>query len=252
MLDLARLHIVTYLVENTRFSSYLLHTTNTATPGLPCLRATASGNFIYSQSPLASCLCQPACWEGDLSVRNEMDSFQAFELASKNAAVVAKRQQPILAIPTTYLGLNSGPKPGVLVGIVLGSVAGFLLILWLIWAIATLGAGVFGRRRTTIIEEEVVRKSSNSRRRERVYYGGAGSRHRTELRTRETGRGGVEGEVCDREQIMLGSADDCPGRLRSKLTCASFAEILRTANSACCASRYRIRARVSQPRHRLW
>ncbi|KAH7160807.1 hypothetical protein EDB81DRAFT_327198 [Dactylonectria macrodidyma] len=38
-------------------------------------------------------------------------------------------------IPSTYGSLNSSPSPGVVVGIVLGSVAGFLLLLYIIYAI---------------------------------------------------------------------------------------------------------------------
>ena len=47
-------------------------------------------------------------------------------------------------IPTTYGQLNSGPAPSTVVGIVLGSVGGFLLILWLIYTCATLGGDVGG------------------------------------------------------------------------------------------------------------
>jgi hypothetical protein len=104
------------------------------------------------------------------NIHLSMDSFQAFGLASEiSAATIQKRQRGILAIPTTYLGLNSGPQPGVLVGIVLGAVFGFLLIVYLIYAIASFGGGYF--RRTTVVEEEVVRRRSTSprRRRRRVY-----------------------------------------------------------------------------------
>jgi len=55
-------------------------------------------------------------------------------------------------IPTTYGSINSGPSPGTVVGIVLGSVGGFLLILWLIYTCLTLGG--FGSRSS--FEEEVV------------------------------------------------------------------------------------------------
>ncbi|KAL2060835.1 hypothetical protein VTL71DRAFT_8887 [Oculimacula yallundae] len=42
-------------------------------------------------------------------------------------------------IPTTYGQLNSGPAPGTVIGIVLGSVGGFLLILWLIYTCMQFG-----------------------------------------------------------------------------------------------------------------
>jgi hypothetical protein len=41
-------------------------------------------------------------------------------------------RQDIVAIPNTYSDINNSPAPGTVVGIVLGSVGGFLLILWLI------------------------------------------------------------------------------------------------------------------------
>ncbi|KAI9661256.1 MAG: hypothetical protein M1821_009583 [Bathelium mastoideum] len=43
------------------------------------------------------------------------------------------RQQPEIAIPTIYSGLNAGPTPGAVVGIVLGSVVAFLLVVWLLF-----------------------------------------------------------------------------------------------------------------------
>ena len=60
-------------------------------------------------------------------------------------------------IPTTYSGLNAGPAPGTVVGIVFGSVAGFLLLLWLIYTCFGIG-GTIGAsevvERDEIIEEQ--------------------------------------------------------------------------------------------------
>jgi hypothetical protein len=85
---------------------------------------------------------------------------------------LARRQIAVLAIPTTYAGLNSGPQPGSVVGIVLGSVAGFLLLLWFLYTCFGAGnpfAGVSG----AVVEEEVIRRrSTSSHRRSR-------SRHET-------------------------------------------------------------------------
>ncbi|KIY03188.1 uncharacterized protein Z520_01655 [Fonsecaea multimorphosa CBS 102226] len=83
-----------------------------------------------------------------------MDSFQVYK---PGASALTKRQQAILAIPTTYLGLNSGPKPGTVAAIVLGSVGGFLLIIYLIWAALNYG-NVFGFNRRGVVEEEVIRR----------------------------------------------------------------------------------------------
>jgi len=68
---------------------------------------------------------------------------------------LVKRQT--VAIPSTYSGLNAGPKPGTVVGIVLGSVAGFLLLLWLFYTIFN------GRNSSNVTVEEVqVRRRSRS------------------------------------------------------------------------------------------
>lgn len=138
-----------------------------------------------------------------------MDSFQAFGLAGDvgaSGSSLGKRQQAILAIPSTYLGLNSGPQPGALVGIVLGAVAGFLLICYLIWAIANFGGNVFNRKQTVVREEEIVRHSSSSRRRrprtyeeedvvEVIEEHSGGRRRRERNSVRETTRGDIEGDV---------------------------------------------------------
>jgi hypothetical protein len=84
---------------------------------------------------------------------------------------LARRQTQILAIPTTYNGLNSGPPPGTVVGIVLGSVVGFLLIIWLIYTCTFPGGNTFsfpwGRRGDIIVEEEVIRRRSRRSRHSR-------------------------------------------------------------------------------------
>jgi hypothetical protein len=77
-----------------------------------------------------------------------------------------KRQTQILAIPTTYAGLNQGPAPGTVAGIVIGSVAGFLLILWLLYTCFNMG-GFPGGRGGEVVEEEIVRHRSRSPRRSR-------------------------------------------------------------------------------------
>ena len=70
-------------------------------------------------------------------------------------------------IPTTYSGLNAGPQPGTVVGIVFGSVAGFLLLLWLIYTCFGLGGNaavqssvIEDRRETEVIERRSRRTST--------------------------------------------------------------------------------------------
>jgi hypothetical protein len=78
---------------------------------------------------------------------------------------MAKRQQMVIqpGIIPTYYNL-SGPAPGTVAGIVLGSVAGFLLIVWLLYSL-TQGGGLGGAGGTTAMagqEEVVVRRRRNS------------------------------------------------------------------------------------------
>lgn len=72
-----------------------------------------------------------------------------------------QQQQPVVnpsVLPTTYTGINDGPPPGTVAGIVLGSVCGFVLLLWLIYSCFYMNSG-------EVYEEEVVRRSSRSARR---------------------------------------------------------------------------------------
>ncbi|EXJ86646.1 hypothetical protein A1O3_03599 [Capronia epimyces CBS 606.96] len=77
---------------------------------------------------------------------------------------LSKRQNAILAIPTTYAGLNNGPAPGAIVGIILGSIAGFVLILYIILSAYRLSG--YGNRET-VVEEEVIHHRRRSPRRSR-------------------------------------------------------------------------------------
>lgn len=49
------------------------------------------------------------------------------------------RQETTLTVPGQYPNVGDGPDPGTVVGIVLGSVAGFLLLLWLIYTCFQIG-----------------------------------------------------------------------------------------------------------------
>lgn len=87
---------------------------------------------------------------------------QSTQNAARSLASLLRRQVQSSIIPTTYSGLNAGPAPGTVVGIVFGSVAGFLLILWLIYSIFMAQSG-----HSAPVEEEVVvsRRRSRSPRR---------------------------------------------------------------------------------------
>ncbi|KAF1916053.1 hypothetical protein BDU57DRAFT_515890 [Ampelomyces quisqualis] len=86
-------------------------------------------------------------------------SATALDMPRKQS--VAKRQQMIVqpGIIPTYYNLD-GPAPGTVAGIVLGSVAGFLLIVWLLYTLFN-GQTFGGARATTAMagqEEIIVRR----------------------------------------------------------------------------------------------
>ena len=91
-------------------------------------------------------------------------------LKLRTLASVLRRQEvtvtastsPNPIIPATYSGLGTGPTPGEVVGIVFGSVAGFLLILWLFYTCFSLGGGPVGRSSVVDEEDITVRRRSRS------------------------------------------------------------------------------------------
>jgi hypothetical protein len=95
--------------------------------------------------------------------------YSAIVVDAPRKQPAAKRQQMVVqpGIIPTYYNL-SGPAPGTVAGIVLGSVAGFLLIVWLLYTL-TQGGGGFGGNTTTMAgQEEIVvrrpRRNSGARR----------------------------------------------------------------------------------------
>ncbi|WPH00094.1 Hypothetical protein R9X50_00291700 [Acrodontium crateriforme] len=66
----------------------------------------------------------------------------------------------VIAIPTVYQGINTSPQPGTVVGIVVGSVGAFLLILWVLWILSN--GGGFIRASEYEEEDVVVRRRSRS------------------------------------------------------------------------------------------
>lgn len=88
---------------------------------------------------------------------------EPIQYLTRSLSSIFRRQVDPSVIPTTYSGLNAGPTPGTVVGIVFGSVAGFLLVLGVIYTFVN---GIGKNRDTSSIEEEVVvRRRSRSPRR---------------------------------------------------------------------------------------
>lgn len=76
------------------------------------------------------------------------------------AALLPRQQSSVVAIPLLYQGEYAGPAPGAVAGIVLGSIAGFLFLLWVLWALSN---GTPSFIRATHDEEEVVTVRHRSR-----------------------------------------------------------------------------------------
>lgn len=87
-------------------------------------------------------------------------------IASRQTTASSSNGQSVVAIPATYSGLNAGPQPGTVVGIVLGTVGGILLILYLLYTCFNMG-GTSGATAVAAseIDVEVVRRDRERRRR---------------------------------------------------------------------------------------
>ncbi|TGO49202.1 hypothetical protein BCON_0217g00030 [Botryotinia convoluta] len=88
-------------------------------------------------------------------------------------------------IPTTYGQQNNSPSPGTIVGIVLGSVGGFLLLLWLLYTCCTLGRRQSAQ--STVTEDvtfrgNVRRRSHNSHRSSRPHSRRVSTTEKVEIR----------------------------------------------------------------------
>lgn len=103
--------------------------------------------------------------------------YSSLELPSR---VRLHARQTTETVPGNYPDLNSGPDPGTVVGIVLGSVGGFLLLLWLVYTCLQLG----GRGDTVSsfgTESVVTRKSKRRQSRHTSHH-----HHRSPSHRRET------------------------------------------------------------------
>jgi hypothetical protein len=85
------------------------------------------------------------------------------------------------AIPAHYGSLHSGPDPGTVAGITLGSVAGFILLLWLLYTCINLGNPSSGSNDTSTVVTEGTASVYTRRRRNRSSRG-VGKRETVEVR----------------------------------------------------------------------
>lgn len=118
--------------------------------------------------PLISTLIRP---RADIDIDNYTHGYALHDRSTTahSSAILnpgsslVSRQTQVVSIPVTYGGLDAGPSPGVVAGIILGSVGGFFLLLYLIYT-----AVAWNNNRLSVVEEDiVVRRSPSHRRRSR-------------------------------------------------------------------------------------
>ncbi len=106
---------------------------------------------------------------------------------TRDALALFGRQVTTL-VPATYGGLNAGPDPGTVVGITLGSVGGFILIVYFVYICMSFGTSDSASSYGTA--SVVTRKSRRSHRRgdgHRHRHGGSRQRETVEIRTSSRG-----------------------------------------------------------------
>lgn len=108
-----------------------------------------------------------------------LESRQLSTAIAEPIPLLVARQNDAGLVGIPYYYQYGGPAPGAVAGIVLGSVAGFLLLIWLFWSLSNGGGFI----RTSQYEEEdvVVRRRSRSPRSRR-------SSRQTEMRSRSPRR----------------------------------------------------------------
>ncbi|KAK3307019.1 uncharacterized protein B0T15DRAFT_492525 [Chaetomium strumarium] len=128
---------------------------------------------ISAQPPVSDPDAHPVPGVGTPSETLQLLARQQFTVTQTSTQTAAPVQTS--TIPAFYGSLNTGPQPGAVAGIVLGSVAGFILLLWLLYVCINGGVGRRGvsstsDTATTFTEgtaSVVTRKSRRHRHRER-------------------------------------------------------------------------------------
>lgn len=113
-------------------------------------------------------LPREAALEAISSPLQPLPRSSALDFIPQSLASLLRRQQSNTAIiAASYGNINSGPQPGTVVGIVLGSVAGFILLLWLFYT--CLSGNTWSRdTESEVIVRRDHRRRPRSRRSEKV------------------------------------------------------------------------------------
>lgn len=106
-------------------------------------------------------------------------------LEPPSRALEARQEATTATIPGAYPGVNAGPDPGTVVGITLGSVAAFLLLLWIAYTCLSMG-----NRNTAVTDTvssygtaSVVTRKSRRRHSHQSHHRSPSRRETVEIRT---------------------------------------------------------------------
>ncbi|CAG9997766.1 unnamed protein product [Clonostachys byssicola] len=93
----------------------------------------------------------------------QIETTAAALVAAANDALAERDDSDnFKVIPSTYGGLYTSLNPGVIAGIVLGSVAGFLLLLFICYSALGFGPPVFSKSQGSMVEVRVRRTTSRA------------------------------------------------------------------------------------------
>ncbi len=99
-----------------------------------------------------------------------------------------QQQQPTPSVnpnilPTTYSGINDGPPPGTVIGVVVGSVFGFLVLLWLIYQCFNMGNAEVYEDENVTVSRRARSERRSSRSRSEMTHRRSSPRHETRRET---------------------------------------------------------------------
>ncbi|KAG6037249.1 hypothetical protein E4U40_006237 [Claviceps sp. LM458 group G5] len=112
-------------------------------------------------------------------------------LAFLNPSPLAQSQPTFIAIPSTYNNLADSPSPGIVIGVVLGTLAGILLLPFLLYSALGFGPAAWILSRSRAHAQSVSNTTNTSVLGTRKGRGRRGSRHcreKHEVRTTKTRR----------------------------------------------------------------
>ncbi|VUC23065.1 unnamed protein product [Clonostachys rosea] len=92
----------------------------------------------------------------------QIETTAAALVAAANDVLAERDDDNFKVIPSTYGGLYTSLNPGVIAGIVLGSVAGFLLLLFICYSALGFGPPIFTKAQGSMVEVRVRRTSRAS------------------------------------------------------------------------------------------